>query len=317
MSFFLSDNIMEDTNSNKPNTEQTRTFLWSIPRSASTSFLTSISHCDDTNGVFWHEPFTQIVTFGSTKSSRRIAGGKRQKGDTLTISGKETTNGGMIFDATKVTLSKIKQELEGGYHGKSVVFVKEAVDVIHNYLEWIPTGYHHTFLIRHPYRVCMSFLGLLKDTKSKKHKADLKQQILVKLESWSMIYDLLEYIKDNHDRNPLIFDADELLLNPAGLMEAYCKDTGIPFTPDLLHWSRGEDIMKTKWMVSKQFLSSFKASKFYASTFLSTGFEKPADLPLRSDIPDELLPIIDRQMPFYEQLYEQSIKCYLFTPLKD
>ncbi|KAL8996952.1 MAG: hypothetical protein Q9169_003658 [Polycauliona sp. 2 TL-2023] len=38
-----------------------------------------------------------------------------------------------------------------------------------------------------------------------------------------------------------VIDADDLLDNPAGVVEAFCKSTGIEFTPDMLEWSTEAD----------------------------------------------------------------------------
>ncbi|KAI4261460.1 MAG: hypothetical protein L6R42_003339 [Xanthoria sp. 1 TBL-2021] len=38
-----------------------------------------------------------------------------------------------------------------------------------------------------------------------------------------------------------VIDADDLLDNPAGIVEAFCKSTGIEFTPDMLEWNTEAD----------------------------------------------------------------------------
>ncbi|KAL8886498.1 MAG: hypothetical protein Q9192_006473 [Flavoplaca navasiana] len=38
-----------------------------------------------------------------------------------------------------------------------------------------------------------------------------------------------------------VIDADDLLDNPAGIVEAFCKSTGLDFTPDMLDWSTDAD----------------------------------------------------------------------------
>lgn len=297
------------------NNETRRVLLWSTPRSASTTFLKSMSNLE--NGVFWHEPYTQAFKFGSTKSSRRLA----RKGKTSKpsdVPGKNTDEGGFVYDASKITLTWVKHELERESEEKSLVLVKEIINgSLEDYYEWIPGGYHHTFLIRHPHRICMSLMGLLQDVKSKKIKADLERKIPQQLQSFSKMCDLLEYIKVHHDEKPLIIDCDDLLSNPIGIMQAYCKDIGVQFVPDILHWETGDAVMKNRWFVSKQNIATYKAGKLYESSFASTGFQQPSDLPLRLDLPDELLPLVDSQMPYYEQLYEQAIKCYMYTPLKE
>lgn len=38
-----------------------------------------------------------------------------------------------------------------------------------------------------------------------------------------------------------VIDADDLLDNPAGIVEAFCKSTGLDFTPDMLDWGTEAD----------------------------------------------------------------------------
>lgn len=38
-----------------------------------------------------------------------------------------------------------------------------------------------------------------------------------------------------------VVDADDLLDNPAAMIEAYCKSVGIEYTPDMLNWDNEED----------------------------------------------------------------------------
>ncbi|KAI4099426.1 MAG: hypothetical protein LQ339_005947 [Xanthoria mediterranea] len=48
-----------------------------------------------------------------------------------------------------------------------------------------------------------------------------------------------------------VIDADNLLDNPAGIVEAFCKSTGIDFTPDMLEWSTEADQQQAEEAFSK------------------------------------------------------------------
>ncbi|KAL8852564.1 MAG: hypothetical protein Q9221_002560 [Calogaya cf. arnoldii] len=48
-----------------------------------------------------------------------------------------------------------------------------------------------------------------------------------------------------------VIDADDLLDNPAGIVEAFCKSTGIDFTPDMLEWSTEADQQQAEEAFSK------------------------------------------------------------------
>lgn len=43
-----------------------------------------------------------------------------------------------------------------------------------------------------------------------------------------------------------VIDADDLLDNPQGIIEAYCKEVGIDYTPDMLNWDTEEDHQRAK-----------------------------------------------------------------------
>lgn len=43
-----------------------------------------------------------------------------------------------------------------------------------------------------------------------------------------------------------VIDADDLLDNPAGIIEAYCKEVGIEYTPDMLVWDTEEAHARAK-----------------------------------------------------------------------
>ncbi|KAL8783426.1 MAG: hypothetical protein Q9213_004626 [Squamulea squamosa] len=48
-----------------------------------------------------------------------------------------------------------------------------------------------------------------------------------------------------------VIDADDLLDNPASIVEAFCKSTGIEFTPDMLDWSTEADRKQAEEAFSK------------------------------------------------------------------
>lgn len=49
-------------------------------------------------------------------------------------------------------------------------------------------------------------------------------------------------VNGHHDEVEIcVVDADDLLDNPSGIIEAFCKSTGIEYTPDMLIWDTEED----------------------------------------------------------------------------
>lgn len=47
--------------------------------------------------------------------------------------------------------------------------------------------------------------------------------------------------QENGPAEICVVDADDLLDNPSGIIKAYCKTVGIPYTPDMLVWDTEED----------------------------------------------------------------------------
>ena len=52
------------------------------------------------------------------------------------------------------------------------------------------------------------------------------------------LYDLFKTVQQV-DPTPVVIDADDLLMNPRGLMEQYCNATGLPFEESMLSWTPG------------------------------------------------------------------------------
>ena len=43
-----------------------------------------------------------------------------------------------------------------------------------------------------------------------------------------------------------VVDADDLLDNPEGIVQAYCKEVGIDYSPEMLNWDTEEDHQRAK-----------------------------------------------------------------------
>lgn len=92
-----------------------------------------------------------------------------------------------------------------------------------------------------------------------------------------------------------VLDSGELLQQPEIVLKSLCIELNIPFYDDMLQWPRGARPEDGVW-----------AKYWYANVHQSSGFEKPqADIPV---LPDRLLPLYEAAKPYYEQLYQHSIK---------
>lgn len=95
-------------------------------------------------------------------------------------------------------------------------------------------------------------------------------------------------------QSPAIIDSRELLRNPAGVLETFCRQIDIDFYPAMLSWPAGPIAEDGIW-----------AKHWYHSVHKSVGFAKYV---ARKDFPDKLLPLLDECQPYYDKLFAGAIK---------
>ena len=89
---------------------------------------------------------------------------------------------------------------------------------------------------------------------------------------------------------PLVIDANDLLSNPAGILESFCAAVGMPFDPDRqIQWARGRHQYDGAW-----------ADAWYQKVYDTT--ELGEYVPRKVEVPDSLRAVADRCMPTYERI---------------
>ncbi|XP_072014835.1 uncharacterized protein [Amphiura filiformis] len=298
-----------------------KVFLWASPRTVSTSFLKCMTYVPDT--VAWHEPYLQIGKFSYqvedpifSKTYREFA---EKHGGASEVAKIESG-----YDASDKDFDWLNEQLEGDFPGKKMVFVKDFASSIlsESRHDKIPMGFRHTFLIRNPRKGVKSMIKLF--TKAQIPEF-LKNPNLTpdKIRPVRHLNELWKYVKaEGLEPRPVIVDIDELMENPKEMLEAYCKEIGIPFTEDLLTWPAGDDVMTEIWMVPKQTILTFRTENMHEGTFTSTGFHaakaptpigdsSSAEEELMNQIPPDasqmLKGMVDREFPYYEELYAERL----------
>ncbi|XP_072029219.1 uncharacterized protein [Amphiura filiformis] len=282
-----------------------KVLLWATPRSISTVFLKCMTYVPDT--VAWHEPWMQVKKFGKDRADPTD---ERFRQMVEKLGGKAAVDkieGG--FDASNCTYDWIKDKLEGDFPGKKMVFVKELAATVINQTNTIPDGFRHTFLIRHPVKFAQSVFKIMAKAHAKGAAVDMGKNPIPKQYPYQDTYNVLQYIKENHNPNPIIIDADDFLANPEKVLEAYCKAVDIPYSPDLLRWEAGDDVMTKHWMVPKETILTFRMIGAHDSTLESTGFERKERQapPVISEVPEMMRPLIEAELPYYEKLYAERL----------
>lgn len=132
------------------------------------------------------------------------------------------------------------------------------------------------FLIRHPNDVLSSYL--------RKHPratpADLGYPQQVKLFNW---------IKQNTDQKPAVFESKDILMNPENMLKKLCQALEVPFDQDMLTWPKGYRDSDGIW-----------ASHWYNRVIESTGFSEYK--PKENKLSKEEQEIADACMPYFEEL---------------
>jgi hypothetical protein len=106
---------------------------------------------------------------------------------------------------------------------------------------------------------------------------------------------IFERVADHLGRAPAVVDADDVLADPRGTLNALCTACGIAFDDAMLHWPAGPKPFDGVW-----------APHWYQAVWASTGFGAPsAKAP---SLPGELQRIADQARPYYEQLERFALR---------
>ncbi|XP_072016859.1 uncharacterized protein [Amphiura filiformis] len=296
------------------NSDIIRVMLWSVPRSVSTSFLKCMTSVPDSKT--WHEPFWAAFSFSNYGKYRQILVGSIQHAWRDKLDGHDNVDtasfaSGILggYWAADKSYSWIKNQLEcvPPADNKKVVFAKDISAGIEGMYEYLPDGFRHSFLIRHPYKVFDSWERLLNqavEDESKRVKmTELPEFILPTGMFFKEQYDLYEHVKEHYEPNPVIIDTDDLLADPGRVLKAYCEQVGIPYSDDLLKWKPGRECMDKQWMVAKEQIFVQNFSNVHGKTFASSGFGKPTKVLDRDELSDDVRHCSDACMEYYEAMY--------------
>ncbi|XP_072018128.1 uncharacterized protein [Amphiura filiformis] len=293
--------------------KSSKVVLWSTPRSVSTALTKCLSFVP--NSAIWFEPYVSAMIHGSDAREVEVPASQAEADpDIFTQARQIIIPDGVGFDADKCSYKWCQEQLEIDYPGKSVVFVQAKCTAIATRFDAIPRGYKHSFLIRNPLKVLPSWKRAIykvekPDTALETFTLSQQSQLSPRF-FFKETYDLYQHIKENYESDPIILDADDLLMNPGKVLKAYCNAMDIPYTDDLLHWDQSDDVIMT-WNVRSILLKlqQLDAFTFYDKAFTSSEFLKPSTGPSREDLTEDDLQCIDFSMPYYEKMYDKRLVC--------
>lgn len=188
--------------------------LWATPRSTSTAFEWMMRMRGDM--ACFHEPFGEAWYQGDDARAPRLTAASPRKP-------------GLNFDT-------VLQKLQAAAL-KRPVFSKDMPQFTdHLWRDDFLSQFEHSFLIRDPAKVLASLHRSW--VKSGNDEGFTRNEI--GCDEQRRLFDLLS---TRFGKTPVVIDSDDLLENPAVMVEKYCDAIGIPFIAEALSWepgSRGE-----------------------------------------------------------------------------
>lgn len=108
---------------------------------------------------------------------------------------------------------------------------------------------------------------------------------------WKEHYQLFKEIEDLKKEKPLVIDSGDLVKNPRDYLKLLCCKLGVNFSEKMLCW-QPNNTKVLSW-------ENTVFERFSENVINSTGFfDKSQD----DNIPDILVPCINKAMPFYEEM---------------
>ena len=184
--------------------------LWATPRSTSTAFEWMMRMRGDM--ACFHEPFGEAWYQGDDARAPRLTAASPRKP-------------GLNFDTV---LQKIQAAAL-----KRPVFSKDMPQFTdHLWSDDFLSRFEHSFLIRDPAKILASLHRSW--TRSGNDAGFTRNEI--GCDEQRQLFDLLS---TRFGKTPVVIDSDDLLENPAAMVETYCNAIGIPFIAEALSWEPG------------------------------------------------------------------------------
>lgn len=143
-------------------------------------------------------------------------------------------------------------------------------------------GFRHAFLIREPERMIASYLR-------KRETADFENFGLDRQAEF------FEREAERLGHAPPVVDANDLLGNPAGVLQSLCDALAIGWSEEMLSWAPGPRATDGPW-----------APHWYGAVEKSTGFGAADSGPV--DLDDDAQHLADRCRPYYQRLAAHRIR---------
>ena len=239
--------------------------LWAVPRSTSTAFEWMMRQRGDIACL--HEPFGEAWYQGEAPLWPR-----------LTDQSVRTPG---------LTLESVWQSMQA-LAKKGPVFSKDfPLYIDHMWDDEMLSYFTHSFLIRNPAMTITSMYDKWPDFHEK--EVGFAEQRA-----------LFERILDKTGTPPPVIDSDDLLENPAVIVQKWCEAVGLPFIESALSWEPG----------ARDEVSWWDGGSFHANLRNSDGLKpQPRKSYIKiEEAPTRVQEVYERVMPHYEFLHQHRIR---------
>ncbi|XP_011665164.2 uncharacterized protein LOC105438707 [Strongylocentrotus purpuratus] len=299
-----------------------RTIIWCVPRSVSTALTKCLSFIEGIQ--VWLEPYSYCrTTRVIIKQQLDLDVPAEYEGNEeiykrMTDHFRETGQGNTTIHEN-LSYASIGRFLEHSV-SRHVLVKDMAFALSPEQYKFLPKGFKHIFLIRHPLRVFnslqksvfgqLSALGMLKGESAVEETFDLGRDYPFPNAGGGSVhkdlYDMWKYVKENLDAEFIVVDSDDLLANPAELLPKICRAAGLPYDESLLKWNGSSEVTES-WMVPADDIVS-KLVYFYDRAIRSSEFLPASNMPSRDDVRPDVIRCTDQAMKYYDEMYEVRIK---------
>ncbi|XP_041478895.1 uncharacterized protein LOC121426603 [Lytechinus variegatus] len=302
---------------------ESRTIIWGVPRTVSTALLKCLSFIEDIQ--VWFEPYTycraaqvhakQLMGVdlpneyeGNEEVYRRVADYLRER---------------RLGNTTKpenISYAFIGRQLEAST-SRHVLVKDFALTVNQDQRQFIPKGFKHIFLIRHPLRVFASTRksifnqlvasGLLTGEAAVEENFNLDRDYKYPNDPtgamiFKDLYDMWKYVQCELGQETVVFDSDDLLSNPSEMLPKICEAAGLPYDESLLKWDASSEVTKTWVVYADDIVDMFV--HFYDTAIKSSEFLDPGRMPSRDEVRPDVIRCTEKAMRYFEEMYEKRVK---------
>ena len=236
--------------------------LWATLRSTSTAFEWMMAERGDFDVI--HEPFGKSYYLSLERKSNRYSN--------------------MEFQSESNYYASILSMIQEKNCSKRVFIKDMAFYISHILSDDFLQGFEHTFLIRHPAKVLPSLF-------------DKWQDFTFEEAGYQSLHELFQRVKGLSLQPPALIDSDDLLRNPSGIVDSYCKRVGIPFMAEALQWQP-----KSRHDIY------WDSDIWHSQVEQSRAFERQENKNYVSVRDNQYLrKMYDDCLPFYQKLYEYRL----------